>query len=171
MNSTINFRSSKESPWPNPWQQLFCLYNRNLPSLPGSSNPIKPSWDWRSLVDLARDKAHARTKRFSTILRQCCPLLGKPHFQSVLLNLVGDKENVEVAKAIQKSLRSSASCWPTFAPPRPGFPHRSPNYRYGPRPQPTCFNSSRRRHIARFCPKDCTVLRSGLSKQMLTYLT
>lgn len=61
-----------------------------------------------SLVDLARDKADARTKHFSTILRQCRPLPGNPHFQSIFV-LVRDKEDVEVAKAIQKSLRSSAS--------------------------------------------------------------
>ena len=115
--------------------------------------PYKALVGLESLVDLARYKADARTKRFSTILRQCCPLLGKPHFQSVLLNLVGDKEDVEVAKTIQKYLRPSASRWPTFALPRPGFPHRSPNFRYGFRPQPTCFSSSRRGHIGRFCPR------------------
>ena len=59
-------------------------------------------------MDLARDKADARTKHFNTILRQCPPLLGNPQFQSILL-LVRDKEDVEVAKAIQKSLCSSAS--------------------------------------------------------------
>ena len=69
-----------------------------------------------SLVDLARDKGDARSKRFSTILRQCRPLLGNPHLQSILLKLVGDKEDVEVAKAIQKSLRPSASSWPHVPP-------------------------------------------------------
>ena len=109
-----------------------------------------------SLVDLARDNADARTKRFSTILRQCRPLLGKPQFQSILLKLVGDKADVEVAKAVQKSLRPSASWGPSMAsrPPGPGFSHRTPDFRYAPRPPPTFFSCRRRDHIARFCPRN-----------------
>ena len=104
-------------------------------------DPYKALAGLESLVDLARDNADARTKRFSTILRQCRPLLGKPHFQSILLKLVGDKEDAEVAKAIQKSLRPPASWGPSMASrsPGPGFSHRSPDFRYAPRPPPTCF--------------------------------
>lgn len=36
-------------------------------------DPYKALAGLESLVDLARDKADARTKRFSTILRQCRP--------------------------------------------------------------------------------------------------
>ena len=81
-----------------------------------------------SLVDLARGKADARTNSFSTILRQCRPLLGKPQFQSILLKLDGDKD-VDVAKAIQKSLRPSSSWELNFAlrPLGPDFSHRSPD--------------------------------------------
>ena len=75
-------------------------------------DPYKALAGLESLVDLARDNADTRTKRLSTILRQCRPLLGNPQFQSILLKLVGDKEDVEVAKAIQKSLRPSASWGP-----------------------------------------------------------
>jgi len=108
-----------------------------------------------SLVDLSRHKADAWTKRFSTILRQYRPLLGNPQFQSILLKLVGDIEDIEVAKAIQKSLRPSASFWPDVAPPRPTFSRSSPNFRYGPRPPPpTCVNCRQTGHIARFCPKN-----------------
>ena len=110
-----------------------------------ASNSVAAGFE--SLVDLARDKADARTKRFSTILRQCRPLLDNPQFQRILLKLVRDKEDVEVAKATQKSLRPSAL-------PRPGFSYSPPDFRYGPRPQPTCFNCHRRGHIARSCSKN-----------------
>lgn len=116
--------------------------------------PYKALAELESLVDLARNKADARTKRFSTMLRQCCPLLGNPQFQSNLLKSVRDIEGVKVVKAIQKSLHPSALCWPNFTLPRLGFPHRSPEFCYGPRPTPTCFNCHRRGHIARFCPKN-----------------
>ena len=114
-------------------------------------DPYKALAGLESLVDWARDNADARTKRFSTILRQYRPLLDKPQFQSILLMLVGDKEDVEVAKAIQKSLRPCASWGPSMAsrPPGPGFSHRTPDFRYAPRPPSTCFNCRRHGHIAR----------------------
>ena len=119
-------------------------------------DPYKALAGLEALVDLARDNADARAKRFSTILRQCRPLLGKPQFQSILLKLVGDKEDVEVAKAIQKSLRPSEPSGPSIAsrPPRPGSSRRSTDSSYAPRPPPTCFNCRRRGHIARFCPRN-----------------
>ena len=119
-------------------------------------DPYKALAGLESLVDLARDNADPRTKRFGTILRQCRPLLGKSQFQSILLKLVGDKEDVEVAKAIQKSLRPSAPWGPSIVsrPPRPGSPRRSIDFGYAPRPPPTCFNCRRRGHIARFCPRN-----------------
>ena len=108
-----------------------------------------------SLVDLARDKANARTKRFSTILRQCRPLLRNPHFQRILLKLVGDKEDVEVAKAIQKSLRPSAKLWPHVPPPTQFSSRKTPDFWYRPRSsQPTCISCRQRGHIARFCPRN-----------------
>ena len=128
---------------------------KELSKLSPVFDPYKALVGLETLVDLARDKADARTKRFSTILRQCRPLLGNLQFQSILLKLVGDKEDIEVAKARQKSLRPSASFWPDVAPPRPTFSRRSPNFRHGPRPpQPTSFNCRQRGHFARFCPKN-----------------
>ena len=119
-------------------------------------DPYKALAGLEALADLARDNADARTKRLSTILRQCRPLLGKPQFQSILLKLVGDKEDVEVAKAIQKSMRLSEPWGPSIAsrPPRPGSSRRSIDSSYAPRPPRTCFNCRRRGHIARFCPRN-----------------
>ena len=67
---------------------------QELAKPPPVFDPYRALAGLESLVDLARDKADARTKRFSTILRQCSPLLGNPHFQSIILKLVGDKEDI-----------------------------------------------------------------------------
>ena len=45
------------------------------------------------------------TNRYNTVYKQCRPLLYHPHFQAVLMKLVGDKEDVEVAKVIKKTLQ------------------------------------------------------------------
>ena len=78
-------------------------------------DPYRALTELESLVDLARDNADTGTKRFSKILHQFLPLLGNSQFQNILLKLVGDKEDVKVAKAIQKSLRPSTSPGP-YAP-------------------------------------------------------
>ena len=51
---------------------------QELAKPPPVFDPYKALAGLESLVDLARDNADARTKRLSTILRQCRPLLGKP---------------------------------------------------------------------------------------------
>ena len=57
------------------------------------------------LVDVARDKSDERASRFSIVLRQTRPLLLDPSFQPLLLKLVGDNEEVAIAKEIQKALK------------------------------------------------------------------
>ena len=81
-------------------------------------DPYRALAGHESLVDLAQDKVDEKNKRFSTSLCQCRPLLTNPHFQSIFLKLVGDKEGVEVAKAIQKSPHPSALLWPHVLPPK-----------------------------------------------------
>ena len=57
------------------------------------------------LVDSAREVGHEGAKRYTVILRQCCPLVHNSAMQSVLIKLVADKEKAEVAKVIDKTIR------------------------------------------------------------------
>ena len=118
-------------------------------------DPYRALAGLESLVDLARDKADEKTKGFSTSLCQCRPLLTNPHFQSILLKLVGDKEGIEVAKAFQKSLRPLALLWPHVPLPKQYSSRMPPDFWYRPCSlQPTCFSCRQRGHIARFCPRN-----------------
>ena len=65
------------------------------------------------LVDLAREKGDERANFFGIVLRQTQTLLYTPLFQHLLLKLIGSKEEVEVAKEIQKALKQSP---PTYLP-------------------------------------------------------
>ena len=73
---------------------------QELAKPPPVFDPYRALTGLESLVHLARDNADTRTKRFSKILHQFLPLLGNSQFQNILLKLVGDKEEVEEAKAI-----------------------------------------------------------------------
>lgn len=95
------------------------------------------------LVDVARDKADERALRFSVVLRQTRPLLTNPAFQQLLLKLVGDKEEVLVAKEIQKVLKSAPREQHAWGPPARPAPY--------PQCPPVCFNCGRRGHIASTC--------------------
>ena len=57
------------------------------------------------LVDSAREVGDERAKRHAIILRQCRPLVHNSAMQSVLIKLVADKEEAEVAKVIDKTIR------------------------------------------------------------------
>ena len=67
-----------------------------------------PHWPlWEKLVDFVRDKRDARANRFAAVLRQTRPPLYSLSFQHLLLKLVGDKEEVEIAKKVQKALKQA----------------------------------------------------------------
>ena len=102
----------------------------------------------KQLVDLAREKGDERANCFGIILRQTRTLLYSPSFQHLLLKLIGSKEEVEVAKEIQKALKQSP---PTY------LPGNSVNYGGPSRPFPRarqaqiCFACGRHGHFARSC--------------------
>ena len=81
---------------------------QELTKPPAVFDPYRALARLRLLVDLHQDNADTKTTRFSTILY--LPLRNS-QFQNILLKLMGDKD-VEIAKAIHKSLRSSTSPWP-----------------------------------------------------------
>ena len=61
------------------------------------------------LVDLAREEGDERANRFGIVLRQTRTMLYNPSFQHLLLKLIGSKEEVEVAKEIQKAMAHNLS--------------------------------------------------------------
>ena len=61
------------------------------------------------VVDSAREIGHEGAKRNAVILRQCRPLVHNSAMQSVLIKLVADKEEAEVAKVMDKTIRRQPS--------------------------------------------------------------
>ena len=81
------------------------LLHQHLARTSGIFDPHAALAALEQLVDVARDKSNERASRFSIVLRQTRPLLLDPSFQPLLLKLVGDKEEVAIAKEIQKALK------------------------------------------------------------------
>ena len=67
-------------------------------------------FDLEQLVDHVRDCKDERAKRCSIILCQCRPLLNSPAMQSVLIELVADKEEAELAQ-VSLFLSEKISFW------------------------------------------------------------
>jgi hypothetical protein len=97
------------------------------------------------LVDVARAKGDESANRFNVVLRQTRPMLLSPAFQQLLLKLVGDKEEVAVAREIQKAMKNvnSAASAPMATGARPGP--------YPVQRSKACFKCGKWGHFARFC--------------------
>ena len=107
------------------------------------------------LVDTARENADADTSRYNAILRQTRSLAESPVLQRVLLKLLGSKEEIAIAKEIDKATKS---CTPTpLLRGQPngetrGFPRAQPYSLFnGGANGVTCFDCGRQGHIARNC--------------------
>ena len=105
-----------------------------------------------NLADISRDNVDPTAPRYNTIYKQCRPLLYNPHFQSVLLKLVGDKQDVEVAEVIEKTHQSPPrSPYTQFPEPPTQFQRFRPFF-IGRRSPVRCFNCNAMGHFARVCP-------------------
>ena len=70
------------------------------------------------VVNVAKEKADDRATKFIIILRQCRPLANSSALQTVLTKLVATKEEVEVAKVVEKALKNvSQARYGTAGPP------------------------------------------------------
>ena len=104
-------------------------------------------------MDISRDNGDPIAPRYNIIYKQSRPLLYNSHFQNVLMKLLGDKEDVEVAKVIEKTLRQRRS--PTRSSSQvPESPTWSPRFRpyFTSRSQMRCFYCNAVGHFARGCP-------------------
>ena len=76
------------------------LLRQHLTHPSGIFDPHAAFTAFEQLADVARDKSDQRASSFGVILRQTRTLLHDSAFQQLLLKLVGDKEEVAVAKEI-----------------------------------------------------------------------
>lgn len=132
------------------------------------------------LSDHAREANHPQRKKYDAIFKQCRPLADSKSLAEVVLQLLGDKEEKDVATQIRKifkghsSPRSSApeqayDLWgDNSVAPRPG-PYRGGPFGRGGRSRPQfnqpgafprrCFNCRRVGHFARNCPLSSRAVR------------
>jgi len=52
---------------------------------------------------VAKDKKDPESEKYSIVLHQCWPLVGRKALQHVLVKLVASKQEAEIAKVIEKA--------------------------------------------------------------------
>ena len=73
------------------------------------------------LADVSRETNHPERRRFEAIFKQCRPLVREPKLATVVIQLLGDKEEKQVAGQIHKLLKCSSFLPSVSSPyPQPG---------------------------------------------------
>ena len=116
------------------------------------------------VADYARESGHTDGKTFEARFKQCRPLVNSPNTARVVIHLLGDKEDKDVAQQISKILKSSP-VRVAFSPSWQEAPLQAPlSGFFGPRqgcrgwtPGPFYFDRSRFScnkvgHLPRNCP-------------------
>ena len=74
------------------------------------SHPYASIAKLEQLVRIACEQHDPKGKRYNAVMKQCRPLIQAPQLQATMVKLVENKEDIEVAKEIQKSIRAEAPC-------------------------------------------------------------
>ncbi len=104
-----------------------------------------------NLVDVSRDHHDTAAKRCNIVYRPSRPLVSHPQLQTNLMKLVGDKDDIEIAKVIEKTLQQRPPSPPSStALPAPLLPP-STTRRYAVSTV-ICYRCRGSGHYARNCP-------------------